>query len=386
MPSSSAAVFDPQVLSAGAAHASPATHLIKEDLAECRRLLGDGSRSFQAASRILPREVARAASALYAFCRLADDSVDAGASSVAGFTGADARGASAQDALADLHERLDRIYAAKPRPLPSDRAFAGVVARYRIPRVWPQALLEGFAWDAQGRQYEDLSQLRAYAARVAGSVGAMMARVMGVHERGALARACELGVAMQLTNIARDVGDDARLGRLYLPLEWMHDCAIDPRAWLARPRFTPALGIVVGRLLEEARLRYHGGASGISNLPIACRPGIRAAALLYADIGRAVEQRGFDSVNSRAIVCPRRKAQLVAQAAFDCLSGGLRSRAAPPPEIDFLLDATGAVSTVPRAEPQPSLHSVLDLFERLERRDRGAGRAYAMGPSAAAMQ
>ena len=196
------------------------------DLAECRRLLGDGSRSFHAASRILPREVAQAATALYAFCRLADDRVDV-----------DRQGG----ALADLDQRLCAIYAGAPLAFAGDRAFAAVVLRYRVPEAWPRALLEGFAWDAQGRQYEDLGALRAYAARVAGSVGAMMARLMGVHSRAALARACELGVAMQLTNIARDVGDDARLGRLYLPRAWMREAGIDPDGWLARPAYSLSL-------------------------------------------------------------------------------------------------------------------------------------------------
>jgi phytoene synthase len=336
--------------------------LAEADLAACQRLLVGGSRSFLAASRILPREIARAACALYAFCRLADDSVDA--SPEAG-SHEHVRGG----ALADLHERLDRIYAGTPRALAADRAFTAVVERYRIPHAWPHALLEGFEWDAQGRQYEDLPQVRAYAARVAGSVGAMMARVMGVQSRAALARACELGIAMQLTNIARDVGDDARLGRLYLPRSWMRESGIDPDAWLQQPRFTPALGAVVRRLLDEAQLRYRAGASGIGSLPLGCRPGIHAASLLYADIGRTVQTRGFDSVNARAVVGAGRKAQLVAWAALACLASGVRARTAPPSEIEFLLDAPGAAAP-PAPGPSSSIHTVLEIFERLERRDR----------------
>jgi phytoene synthase len=394
-------------------------HDPERDLAACQELLVDGSRSFLAASRILPREVARAACALYAFCRLADDSVDgvcgghgaggdlrgeARGNAMAGATG-DARGeapgnatvgargdaggrrageagaAAGSDAsagragrsaaaLAQLHERLDRIYAGTPRACAADRAFAAVVARYRMPRAWPQALLEGFAWDAQGRQYEDLAQVRDYAARVAGSVGAMMARVMGVQARAAVARACELGVAMQLTNIARDVGEDARLGRLYLPRAWMREAGLDPDAWLARPAYSSALGGVIDRLLEEARRCYEGGVSGIGHLPAGCRPGISAAALLYADIGRSVRVRGCDSVSARAVVRPARKAQLMAWAALASLAPRARAYAPPPGEIEFLLDAAGLPDTAHEAAPA-SLHSVLALFERLERRDRG---------------
>ena len=93
-----------------------------------------------------------------------------------------------------------------------DRALAEVVERFGIPRSMPEALLEGLAWDASGREYHTLSELYDYAARVAGCVGAMMTLVMGTSDARAVARACDLGVAMQLTNIARDVGEDARMG------------------------------------------------------------------------------------------------------------------------------------------------------------------------------
>jgi len=324
------------------------------DLEACRRLLEDGSRSFLAASRLLPPDIAQGAWSLYAFCRIADDRVDR-----------DARGG----AIEDLHERLERVYRGAPREDAVDRSFAAFVARHALPRAWPLALFEGFAWDAQGRPYEDISALRAYAARVAGSVGAMMARAMGVSDRAVLARACELGVAMQLTNIARDVGEDARLGRLYLPRAWMREAGIDPDDWLARPRFTPALGGVVQRVLDAAWHSYQGGATGIAHLPLACRPGIRAAAMLYADIGRSVRRRAGDSISARAVVAPARKAQLVAWAALASLSSAPAIWTPPPPEIEFLLDGA-ALPVAASPTPQTTLDSVLQIFERLERRDR----------------
>jgi phytoene synthase len=143
------------------------------------------------------------ATALYAFCRLADDAIDEGDTE----TGARTR------ALATLAQRLDAAYTGRPHDDPADRAFAQIVAQHHIPRAVPEALLEGFAWDLQGRRYETLADLHDYAARVAGTVGVMMAMLMGVRAPAALARACDLGIAMQLTNIARDVGEDARAGR-----------------------------------------------------------------------------------------------------------------------------------------------------------------------------
>ena len=265
-------------------------HTSSTDLAACRDLLRGGSRTFFAATHILPRRLSEPATALYAFCRLADDAVDVHGGKVA--------------ALDRLRERLDRAYQGRPLPFPSDRAFAETVARHAIPRTLPEALLEGLAWDAQGRRYDDLAELTEYAMRVAGSVGAMMSVLMGARAPHLVARACDLGVAMQFTNIARDVGEDAREGRIYLPTQWLRDAGIDPDAWLTRPTFTPALGDVVRRLLQQADLLYARAGAGIAGLPLSCQPGIRAAGLLYAEIGKEVERRGFE-LRVRARRCLR---------------------------------------------------------------------------------
>ena len=204
------------------------------DHAACRQHLRAGSRSFHAAALLLPDAVRAPATALYAFCRVADDAVDLGT----GDPGTGDPGGSG--GLGGMRERLALAYAGRPLADPVDRAFADVVAEFAIPRALPEALFEGFAWDAAARRYEDLAALRAYAARVAGTVGAMMALLMGVRDPAVLARACDLGVAMQLSNIARDVAEDARAGRLYLPLAWLREGGIDPEAWLARPGPSPA--------------------------------------------------------------------------------------------------------------------------------------------------
>jgi len=260
--------------------------LARADAAACRAMLKRGSRNFAAAAWLLPPRVREPATALYAFCRLADDAID------------EAHGG--LNAISALRSRLSGIYAGRPADDPADRAFASVVARFDIPRALPDALLEGFEWDARARRYETLSELYGYAARVAGSVGAMMAVLMGVRDRERLARACELGIAMQLTNIARDVGEDVRAGRLYLPAAWLREAGVDVRAWAARPAYDPAIGSVVRRLLAAADALYRHADSGIAALPLACRPGIRAARTLYAGIGDEIARRGYDSVSQRA--------------------------------------------------------------------------------------
>lgn len=274
------------------------TVLARADAAACRAMLKGGSRNFAAAAWLLPPSVREPATALYAFCRLADDAID------------EAHGG--LNAIAALRARLSGIYAGKPSDDPADRAFASVVGRFDIPRALPEALLDGFEWDARGRHYETPSELYAYAARVAGSVGAMMAVLMGARDRVRLARACELGIAMQLTNIARDVGEDARAGRLYLPAMWLREAGVDARAWAACPTYNAAIGAVVCRVLAAADVLYRQADLGIAALPLACRPGIRAARTLYAGIGDEIVRRGYDSVSQRASTTLGRKLILLA--------------------------------------------------------------------------
>ena len=339
------------------------------DLAACRAALADGSRTFLAASHLLPRSVRDAACALYAFCREADDAIDRDATA---------------NAMELLHARLDAIYAGHPHDHAADRALAVVVREYGIARALPEALLEGFAWDAAGRRFETIAALHDYAARVAGSVGAMMALLMGTRSAAALARACDLGVAMQLSNIARDVGEDARMGRLYLPRAWMREAGIDPDAWLRNPVHSDALGGVIRRLLDEADRLYARVGSGIAQLPRACRPGINAARCLYAAIGHEVARRGFDAVSRRAVVPGRRKARLLIASTSGALLprvGAARGYDAPPLHATvFLVDAAADRGVVdapkPVAWPRWNIAAravwTLELFERLERQDRDA--------------
>lgn len=329
------------------------------EMAACRALLRGGSRTFFAASLLLPARVRDPACAIYAFCRLADDAIDLDSGPAA--------------ALARLHERLDRAYAGRPLAIAADRAFAEAVAHHAIPRTLPEALLDGFLWDAEARRYPDLAALHAYAARVAGSVGAMMALLMGARNPHVLARACDLGVAMQLTNIARDVGEDVRAGRLYLPLDWLAAAGIDADAFLSAPRFTPALGTVIARLLAEADRLYRRAEAGIAHLPVSCRAGIGAARLIYAEIGREVERHGGNSVDRRAVVPTRRKAALLAASAARTTSWpAARLKDEPLSATRFLVDAaTAAPRHAPaRIDLDARIAWLVGLYERLERRDR----------------
>ncbi len=357
-----------------AAEPAPVAHGEAADLAACKRLLANGSRTFLAASRLLPAAVREPACALYAFCRLADDEVDGQTGGGAPRTATDAQAvAAAAAAVQRLRARLADIYRGQPGDEAADRALAAVVRRYQIPAVLPEALIEGFEWDAAGRHYDTLHELQAYAARVAGTVGAMMALLMGVRSAAGLARACDLGVAMQLSNIARDVGEDARLGRLYLPRQWLREVGINPVAWLAAPQHSPALGQVVQRLLREADALYTRVDAGVAALPLGCRPGINAARFLYAQIGLEVERRGLNAVDQRAVVSRRRKASSLLRALLTLMPDDSWRPQPPLPATRFLVEAvTGPLHESHFVAPAPRRYAgVVALFDRLERRDRG---------------
>lgn len=344
---------------------SEAIHAAAADLAACRAMLRGGSRTFYAASFLLPGKVRDPAIALYAFCRQADDAIDLGDEK--------------RDALAALRGRLARAYEGRPLPLPADRAFADTVAKFAIPCALPEALLEGLAWDALGRRYRTMSELHAYAVRVAGSVGVMMALLMGERRPDVLRQACDLGVAMQLTNIARDVGEDARAGRLYIPLEWLDGAGVDVGSWLRQPAFDERIRSLVQRLLTVAELHYERAGIGIAQLPWSCRPGIMAARLLYAEIGRQVERNGLDSVSRRAVVSTPLKLTRLLHVVPQLMSRARSVAFKALPEAEYLINAV-ALSSPARAasrNPAPAARGVeqrvvwvIELFERLAREEQ----------------
>jgi 15-cis-phytoene synthase len=263
-------------------------------LASAHASLAAHSKSFALAGRLLPAAVRDDAAVLYAWCRRCDDAID--------------RSPPAERALALAHLRVELagIYATAPPREPLAAAFQQVVSRHRIPRRWPAALLAGFGMDVAGRRYSTTQALMLYCFRVAGTVGLMMARLMGVRDRRVQRHAAHLGMAMQLTNICRDVVEDWQDGRLYLPLD-LYDR--DGGA----PGRTLDLGAAAGavrRLLATADGLYRSGEAGLRALPFRCAVAIRTARLVYGEIGRVIARRRFRVDIGRAVVSRWRKAVL----------------------------------------------------------------------------
>ncbi|MET0595962.1 MAG: phytoene/squalene synthase family protein, partial [Polyangiaceae bacterium] len=200
-------------------------------------------------------------------------------------------------------------------------AFQDVVRRRNIPREYPEELLAGMEMDADGTVYGSYATLLSYCYRVAGTVGLMMSHVMGVRHAGALRHAAHLGMAMQLTNICRDVGEDWGRGRLYLPRDLLAAAgAPDLRSYLGEPLPTSArasIAAVTRELLRRAESLYQSGDLGIPYLSFRSAIAVRTARLVYADIGRVILAQKADPFAPRAFVGKGRKLMLALRALFE---------------------------------------------------------------------
>ncbi|HEX9186750.1 MAG TPA: phytoene/squalene synthase family protein [Vicinamibacteria bacterium] len=279
---------------------------------EAARVLAEHSKSFALAGRLFPPGPREDAAAVYAWCRLSDDAIDLAP-----------MGAKARALLAE-RERLARVYSDGDPGDPILKAFQEVVRARRIPVCYPEELLAGLGMDADCRRYETLEDLLLYCYRVAGTVGLMMCHVMGVADPRGLRHAAHLGMAMQLTNIARDVLEDWGRGHVYLPDELLGERAADGLwAALGEPglprRFEPEIRHAIARLLARAAELYRSGDAGMLCLSWRCALSVRTARHVYAEIGRVLEGRGCDPWPGRSIVPTARKLQLVLRAFVECV-------------------------------------------------------------------
>lgn len=206
---------------------------------------------------------------------------------------------------------------------PSDelpfQALANLSRRHTISRALVEAHLRGFELDVQGWQPETLDDTMKYCYHTAGTVGVMMANIMNVSDGLTLQRASDLGIAFQLTNIARDVREDALAGRSYLPRQWLENSNLDIAA-LACDRNASRVFPLVKRLIVEAEAYYDSAAIGIRALPRRAAWAIAAARTTYRDIGRQIVRRGPDAIAQRAFTSQTRKVMLTAYALPDALA------------------------------------------------------------------
>ncbi|MCB9664776.1 MAG: phytoene/squalene synthase family protein [Alphaproteobacteria bacterium] len=253
---------------------------------EVGAVLAAGSRSFHFASLFLPADRRQDAALLYALCRHVDDLADEAPDA-----------AQATAALARLEAELTG--ARRPRPLVA--AIHELARRRDLELVHAVHLIEGVRGDLDEVRVADDVELVRYGYRVAGTVGLMMCAVLGVRDPRARAFAVDLGVAMQLTNICRDVAEDARLGRVYLPATRLRALGVDP-APAAVLEAREAVRRVVHDLLGMADRYYRSAEDGMHHIPWRARLAIVVAARVYRRIGVRLARNGCDPLVGRTVV------------------------------------------------------------------------------------
>jgi phytoene synthase len=274
----------------------------------CRDVTKHHSKTFYLASLFLRTPQRRAIWSVYAFCRTADDMVD--------------RHGPAVERLASLDAWQEHVVAAfegKPRH-PLTVALADSVQRYGIPLGPALQLIEGARRDVNVLRYQTYEDLREYCYLVASTVGLLTCPVLGC-EQEALEYGAALGRAMQMTNILRDVGEDARMGRIYLPAEDMERFEYSERSLFAG---TIDANFIALMQFEIARVRamYDAAAPGIELLAPGSRYAVRLALTLYRGILDQIERNGFDVFTRRAALAPRAKFIAAMTTTFEGLARG----------------------------------------------------------------
>lgn len=301
--------------------AGAALPLSREALVDHARLsIAKGSKSFAMASTLFDRATRERAWLLYSWCRRCDDIAD----------GQDHGGAlsAVEDAPARLANMRALTTAALAGEVTGDPAFdaLGLVARETaMPPRFAHDLIDGFAMDAAGWRPATTDDLLRYCYHVAGAVGLMMAVVMGVSPRdeATLDRACDLGLAFQLANIARDVGEDAAAGRCYIPADWLVELGVDS-ADLMAAQYRPAMAQVGARLATMAQGYEESARHGTSRLSHRSAWAVLSAAGIYGDIARTVARRGDAAWDSRVVTGKGAKLLWLARAYGQAIMRGRR--------------------------------------------------------------
>ncbi|MCR9137818.1 MAG: phytoene/squalene synthase family protein [Alphaproteobacteria bacterium] len=270
-------------------------------------MIANGSRSFAAAAKLFAPATRADAVMLYAWCRHADDLIDGqdlGHHQQADFAEGQA------ERLEELRQQTQAALNGNATDDPVFEALQQVVARNHIPHRHPLELIRGFEMDVEQRVYRTADDMLDYCYHVAGVVGVMMAMIMGVRDDAVLDRASDLGVAFQLTNIARDIIDDARVGRVYLPSEWLAEAGLEDIDPSNRKQW-PVLHSLALRLLDRAEPHYASAYAGVSALPFRSAWAIAAARRVYRDIGRKLREGGPEAWEKRVSTSTRRKIWLM---------------------------------------------------------------------------
>ena len=304
-----------------ASSVSPTTRVLSRDpqsgadrttlVSAARESIARGSKSFALASNLFDPVTRERAWLLYGWCRACDDIVDGQDHGHNATTVVDA-----EARVALIAEKTTAALAGRTvGDMPFD-ALRVVAAETGLPARFAHDLVTGFRLDAEDWRPRSEDDLYRYCYHVAGTVGCMMAVIMGVDpaDDDTLDRACDLGLAFQLANIARDIEEDDRIGRCYLPDEWLSEMDIPPGQHM-KPPFRDRLVVLARRLADRAALHEASARVGAAKLPPRARWAVLAAAGIYGDIAREVAKRGAHAWDHRVITSKSAKLAWVAKAA-----------------------------------------------------------------------
>ncbi|WP_312456059.1 15-cis-phytoene synthase CrtB [Pseudescherichia sp.] len=257
--------------------------------------MANGSKSFATAAKLFDPATRRSVLMLYTWCRHCDDVID---DQSHGFASEATAEEEAIQRLARLRKLTLAAFEGAEMQDPAFAAFQEVALTHGITPRMALDHLDGFAMDVAQTRYVTFEDTLRYCYHVAGVVGLMMARVMGVRDERVLDRACDLGLAFQLTNIARDIIDDAAIDRCYLPAEWLHDAGLTEENYAAREN-RAALARVAERLIDAAEPYYISSQAGLHDLPPRCAWAIATARSVYREIGIKVKAAGGSAWDRR---------------------------------------------------------------------------------------
>ncbi|CAG0986765.1 15-cis-phytoene synthase [Burkholderiales bacterium] len=260
----------------------------------CESKAAQSGSSFYYSFRLLPAERRRAITALYAYCREVDDVVDETHDP-----------AVARAKLAWWRIEIAAVYDGAPQH-PVGKALAPVVRAYRLPREHFDAVIDGMAMDLEQRRYADFAELERYCHRVAGVVGLMSAEIFGYEERSTAGFARDLGIAFQLTNIIRDVGEDARRGRVYLPQDELARFGVQASSIL-RARAEPGFAALMAFEVARAREWYDRAMRQLAPRDRRAQRASLAMAAIYRTLLDEIERDGFRVLDRRIALTPLRK-------------------------------------------------------------------------------
>lgn len=262
-----------------------------------------GSKSFAKAAMLFDPETRQSVMMLYAWCRYCDDVIDG---QILGHGQQILSQEEKLHRLQLLQAETARICCGQSSDIPAFAALERVVRKHGIAQRHLFELLEGFQLDATEAAFLTINDTLHYCYHVAGVVGVMMARIMGVKDREIMHRAADLGIAFQLTNIARDIREDMQVGRCYLPREWLDRVKI-PLDELHLPCHHAALHSLACELVELAEQYYASARIGMTQLPWRCAWAIASALLIYRDIGLRIRVVGHGAWEGRMQVSGARK-------------------------------------------------------------------------------